>query len=51
MPDDPPPSPLLPVLVLAGMVVLGLLIWLGFPVVQAWVARQDCVATGRTNCG
>ena len=49
--QERPPSPLLPVLVLAGLVVLGLVAWFGFPVLQGWIARQDCVAVGRTNCG
>ncbi len=50
MSDEPSPSRLLPVLVLGGLVLLGLLAWLLFPTVQGWIAAQDCVATGRTNC-
>jgi hypothetical protein len=42
---------LLPVLVLAAFVGLCLLGWWLFPVVQGWIAYQDCVALGRTNCG
>ena len=50
MSDSPPPSRLFPVLALAAVIVLGLLAWRLFPVVQGFIARQDCVATGRTNC-
>ena len=50
MSDPPPPSRLFPVIVLAVLIVGGLLAWWLFPVVQGFVARQDCVATGRTNC-
>ena len=51
MPDDPdPPSSLLPALVLAFLVALMLGGWWGFPHLQAWMNRNDCVATGRTNC-
>jgi hypothetical protein len=50
--DEPPPqSALLPALVLVGLVAAGLLVWWLFPVFQGWVAHQDCVAVGRTNCG
>ncbi len=51
MSDDPPPSRVLPLLVLGGLVLLGLLVWLLFPTVQGIIAHNDCVATGRTNCG
>ena len=51
MSDDPPPSRVLPLLVLGGLVALGLLVWLLFPTVQGIIAHNDCVATGRTNCG
>ena len=44
-------SHLFPILVLAGFVMAGLLAWWLFPVFQGWVAHQDCVALGRTNCG
>ena len=50
MSDAPLPSWLFPVLVLSGLVALGLLAWWLFPVMQGFVARQDCVAVGRTNC-
>jgi hypothetical protein len=50
MSDQPPPSRLFPVIVLAVIVLLGLAGWLLFPVFQGFMARQDCVATGRTNC-
>jgi len=43
-------SRLLPVVVLAGLVLLMLGAWWVFPRFQAWMAFQDCVATGRTNC-
>ena len=48
--SDPPQSRLLPLLLLVVIVAAGLLaVWL-FPVFQHWVARQDCVAVGRTDC-
>ena len=50
MSGPPPPSRLFPVIVLAIVAALALLGWSLFPVVQGFVARQDCVAVGRTNC-
>ncbi len=41
---------LLPILVLAGVVLLGLLGWWLYPKLQAYLSVQDCIATGRTNC-
>lgn len=39
----------------AGLVVAAACIFLAayllFPVVQGWVSRQDCIASGRVNCG
>ena len=54
MPDMPPrpaPTNWLPMLVLA-LLVLSLAggVWL-FPRVAAYMARQDCIATGHVNCG
>lgn len=40
----------LPTLVLAGLVGLALLAWWLFPHFQAYVAFQDCTASGRTDC-
>ena len=37
--------------VVGGLVAAGLLVWWLFPVFQAWVAHQDCVALARTNSG
>jgi hypothetical protein len=51
MSDQRPPSRILPILVLGGIVAFCLLAWWLFPVVQGYMARQDCVALGRTNCG
>ncbi|WP_216851019.1 hypothetical protein [Acidisphaera sp. L21] len=51
MSEPPDQSRLLPVLLLAGLLALGLLAWWLFPLFQSWVAHQDCVALGRTNCG
>ena len=50
MSDEQPPSRLVPILVLGSLVLLGVLAWLLFPTLQSWIAGQDCVATGRTNC-
>lgn len=53
MATDPSPKPrfdLVPLLVLAGVVVLALIGWRLYPVVEHWIAYQDCVGTGRTNC-
>jgi hypothetical protein len=41
---------LVPVAVLAAAVILGLLVWWLYPKAQSYIARQDCIATGRTNC-
>jgi hypothetical protein len=49
-PPSAAPSRLLPIAVLAALVLLMLGGWLLFPRFQAWMAFQDCVATGRTNC-
>ncbi len=40
----------LPVLALLAMVGLALLAWKLFPVLQNYVAFQDCTASGRTDC-
>lgn len=40
----------LPGLVLALLVVIMVGAWWGFPYLQSWIARNDCIATGRTNC-
>ncbi len=50
-PQGPSPLPsLMPFVVLA---LILLLIYAGvmlFPMVQRYVAQQDCIATGRTDC-
>ena len=51
MPDQKTRFDLLPWLVLAGIALAGLLAWWLFPLVQSFIANQDCVALGRTNCG
>jgi hypothetical protein len=43
-------SRLVPVLVLAGVVLLCVVGWWLFPRIQGVVTYQDCVASGRTNC-
>jgi hypothetical protein len=51
MPDDSrPPSSLLPALALALLIAVMAGAWFGFPYFQAWMNRNDCVATGRVNC-
>ncbi len=39
-----------PALVLVGLVALMLLGWWLYPKLQSYMAEQDCIATGRTNC-
>jgi hypothetical protein len=51
MSEQRPPSKLLPILVLCGMILLAVFAWWVFPYVQGWISNQDCVALGRTNCG
>jgi hypothetical protein len=41
----------LPVLVLVGLVLLMLFGWWLYPKLQHYMSQQDCIATGRTNCG
>jgi hypothetical protein len=38
------------IVTLIVLVLLGLAGWWTFPRVQAYIAFQDCVATGRANC-
>jgi hypothetical protein len=40
----------LPVLVLVGVLAVALLGWWLYPKLQHYMAEQDCIATGRTNC-
>ncbi len=40
----------LPVLALVALVGLAVLGWWLFPVLQGYVAYQDCTASGRTDC-
>jgi hypothetical protein len=52
MPDDNPNSrtqilPLVTFVLLLVALVLG--VWV-FPKVYAYMAQQDCIASGRTNC-
>jgi hypothetical protein len=39
-----------PVLVLVGVVAAVLLGWWLYPKVQHYLAQQDCIAVGHTNC-
>jgi hypothetical protein len=41
---------LIPVLALVGAVLLLLAGWRLFPVFQRYMAHEDCVAAGYTNC-
>ncbi len=51
MPERNQRPDFLPVIVLFGIVVVICLgIWL-FPYLQSVIQRQDCVATGRQDCG
>ncbi len=38
------------IVMLIVLVVLALAGWWAFPRMQAYIAFQDCVATGRANC-
>lgn len=52
--SSPEPEPhatsYLPIITLILLVILLVGGWLLFPKVQAYMAEQDCIATGRTNC-
>ena len=53
MPPPRKPSPVPTLLPFIVMALILLVIYLGvllFPKVQDYVRRQDCIATGRTNC-
>ena len=41
----------LPAITMAVVLAVLLAGWLLFPRVQVYLGRQDCIATGRTNCG
>ncbi len=44
------PRDFLPVVVLAGLLLLALIGWWVFPLVQHAVSQQDCIASGHDNC-
>jgi len=44
------PSSLLPAVILIALFGALLAGWWLFPRFQAYMAVQDCIATGRTNC-
>jgi hypothetical protein len=48
--DDRRGFDVVPALVLIGLVLLGVLGWWIYPKLQSYMAEQDCIATGRTNC-
>jgi len=48
--ENPRRWDVLPVAVLVGLVLLMLLGWWLYPKLQHYMAEQDCIATGRTNC-
>ena len=39
-----------PLLALAAVLVLLIAGWWLFPRIQEWIAGQDCIASGHTNC-
>ncbi|MBV9656206.1 MAG: hypothetical protein JOZ42_16755 [Acetobacteraceae bacterium] len=53
MPDEPEPPQRdyvgISVLIVA-VLLFAAAYWL-FPYVQHWVSNQDCIASGRVNCG
>lgn len=53
MPDPEPETraaKLFPAVTLVLLLVVLVGGWLLFPVVQNYMAEQDCIASGRTNC-
>ena len=44
------PRDVLPVLVLAAILLLALIGWWIFPLVQHAISQQDCIASGHDNC-
>jgi hypothetical protein len=48
--DDGHRFDVVPVLVLVGLVAIVLLGWWLYPKVQHYMAQQDCIAVGHTNC-
>lgn len=54
MPDRSKPSPipsLIPFIVLAAVLILIYVGFLLFPAVKTMINRQDCIASGRSDCG
>ena len=47
---EPAPSRWVPALVLLAVLMLCLAGWWWFPALQGWMATQDCIASGHTNC-
>jgi hypothetical protein len=50
-PPEPPRRDLVGIgVLLAAVLLFAVGYWL-FPLVQHWLANQDCIASGRVNCG
>jgi hypothetical protein len=48
--DDTRRFDFLPVVVLVGLAILAGLGWWLYPKLQHYMAQQDCIAVGHTNC-
>ncbi len=47
----PPGRDLVGIFVLIAAVILFIAAYWLFPLVQHWLSNQDCIASGRVNCG
>jgi hypothetical protein len=48
--QEPRAARLLPAITLVLLLLVLVGGWLLFPVLHAYIAEQDCIASGRTNC-